>query len=99
MYYSTDTREIKPETEMFGHTVVNMFNVIQNRTNIPLPLFFVDLQPSENNEDIYQMEILNYTKVKLEPPIPNKNILQCIKCQRYGHTQAYCYHSPSCQVR
>jgi len=71
-----------------------MFNVIQNRNNIALPLFFVDLQPSENNEGIYQMEILNYTKVKLEPPRPKRNVLQCSKCQRYGRTQAYCYHSP-----
>jgi PAX-interacting protein 1 len=47
MHYSTDTSEIKSAIEKFGHTVVNVFNVKQNRTNIPLSLFFVDLKPSE----------------------------------------------------
>jgi hypothetical protein len=51
MHYSTDTREIKSEIEKLGHTVVNIFSIKQNKTNIPLPLFFVDLKPSENNKD------------------------------------------------
>jgi hypothetical protein len=96
MDYSTDIRDIKSEIEKFGHTVVNIFNIKQTRTNIPLPLFFVDLKPNENNKDIYQIEILNYTKVKFEPPRPKRNISQCIKCQRNGHTQAYCCHRPRC---
>jgi len=96
MQHSTDTSDIKPEIEKFGHTVVNIFNIKQNRIHISLPLYFVDLKPSENNKDICQIETLNYTKVKLEPPRPKRNIRQCSKCQRYGHTQAYCYHSPRC---
>jgi hypothetical protein len=55
MHYSTDTSEIKIEIEKFGHTVVNIFNIKQNQTNTPLSLFFVDLKPSENNKDIYQI--------------------------------------------
>jgi translation initiation factor 2 alpha subunit (eIF-2alpha) len=70
MHYSTDISEIKSAIAEFGHMVVNVFNVKQNRTNIPLSLFFVDLKPSENNKDVYQIESLNYTKVKFEPPRP-----------------------------
>jgi hypothetical protein len=96
MHYSTDTSEIKSAIEKFGHTVVNVFYVKQNQTNIPLSLFFVDLKPSENNKHIYQIESLNYTKIKFEPPNPKRTIPQCSKCQKYGHTQAYCYHSSWC---
>jgi len=96
MHYSTDTSEIKTAIEQFGHTVVNVFNVKQTRTNVPLSLFFVDLKPSDNNKDIYKIETLNYTKVTFEPPRPKRAIPQCSKCQRYGHTQAYCYHNPRC---
>ena len=96
MHYSRDKSEIKSEIENFGHAVLNIFNIKHNQTNIPLPLFFVDLKPSENNKDIYQIETLNYTKAKFEPPRPKRNIPKCSKCQRYGHTQAYCYHSPRC---
>jgi hypothetical protein len=34
--------------------------------------------------------------VRFEPPRPKRNLPQCGKCQRYGHTQVYCYHSPRC---
>ena len=93
MHYSTDIRDIKIELENLGHTVVNIV-ITQNRTNIPLSLFS-DLKPSGNNKDIYEIESLNYTKVKFEPPRPKRNIPQCSKCQRYGHAQAYCYRSPA----
>ena len=94
MQYSTDTSKIKSEIEKLGHKVVNIFNVKQNWTHILLPLFFVDLKPSKNNIDTYQKETLNYTKVKFKPLRPKRNIPQYSKCQRYGHTQTYCYHSP-----
>ena len=86
---------IKSAIEHNGHTVINVHNIKQ-RTNIPLLLYFVDLKPNENNKDIYQIETLSYTKMRFEPPRPKRNIPQCGKCQRYGHTQAYCYHSPRC---
>jgi len=73
---------------------VNIFNIKQSRTNIPLPLFFVDLKPSANNKDIYLIETLHYTKVKFEPTRPKRTIPQRSKCQRYGHSQVYCFHSP-----
>jgi hypothetical protein len=88
MHYSTDTSEIKSEIEKLRPAVINIFNIKHNRTNIPLPLFFFDFKPSENNKDIYLIETLNYTKVKFEPLRPKRNIPQCSKCQKYGHTQA-----------
>ena len=35
--------------------------------------------------------------VKIEPPfIKKKEIAQCKRCQRYGHTQKYCNHDHRC---
>jgi hypothetical protein len=96
LHYSTDIQVIKAEIESHGHTVVNIYNIKQNRTNTPLPLFFVDLKPSVNNKNIYLITALFYTKVQFEPPRPKRTIPQCGKCQRYSHTQAYCFHSPRC---
>jgi hypothetical protein len=53
LHYSTDTNKIKSEIEKLGHIVVNIFNLKQPRTNITLPLFFVDLKPSDNNQEIH----------------------------------------------
>jgi hypothetical protein len=82
MHYSTDVADIKSAIEHYGHRVRNVYNMKQQRTNIPLPLFFVDLKPQANNKDIYHIETLNYTKVKFEPPRPKRNIPQCSKYQR-----------------
>ena len=34
--------------------------------------------------------------VKIEPPFIKKEIIQCKRCQRYGHTQKYCNHNYRC---
>jgi len=52
MHYSTNISKIKSAIEEHGHAVMNVYNVKQNRTDIPLSLFFIDLKPSETNKDI-----------------------------------------------
>ena len=32
----------------------------------------------------------------MEPPSHKKDILQCIRCQQYGHTKNYCNRTPAC---
>jgi hypothetical protein len=73
---------------------MNIYNNKQSRTNTPQTLFFVDRKPSPNNKNIYLIKTIHYTKIKFEPPRPKRTIPQCSKCQRYGHTKAYCFHSP-----
>jgi hypothetical protein len=34
MHYSTDVEDIKSATELHGHTVTNVYNIKQQRTNI-----------------------------------------------------------------
>jgi hypothetical protein len=96
MHYSTNTEDIKSAIEQLRHTVLNIHNIQQQRTNTPLSLFLIDLKPQDNNKDVYHIETLNRTKVQFEPPRPKRAIPQCGKCQRYGHTKAYCYHNPRC---
>jgi hypothetical protein len=59
-------------------TVVNTYNK-QNRTNVPLPLCFVDLKPNVNNENIYPITTLLYAKMRFEPRRPKRNIALCSK--------------------
>lgn len=42
------------------------------------------------------MSRLKNTKVKIEPPLKKKEIVQCKRCQRYGHTQKYCNRQYKC---
>ena len=97
LHYSTDIQDIKSEIESLGHTVMNIYNIKQIRTNSPLPLFFVHFKPSVNNKDIYIIEALHYTKVKFEPPRPKRTIPQCSKCQ-HKHTASIAPDVSNAQV-
>lgn len=70
--------------------------VTHKLTKTPLPIFFVDLEPGQTNSDIFKITSLCYTKVKIEPAHPKKDIPQCHRCQAYGHTRKYCNHTPRC---
>jgi hypothetical protein len=50
--------DIKPEVEKLGHTVTNIWNIKQYRTKLPLSIFFVELKPDPNNEDILNVEYI-----------------------------------------
>lgn len=96
MHSSTSLVEIKEEIEILGHDVVNISNIKQRLTKRPLPMFYVNLKPKDNNKDIYKCDVLLHSKIKFEPPRKKREIPQCSKCQRYGHTKSYCHHSPRC---
>jgi hypothetical protein len=76
LHYSTNTEDIQAELGKLGHTVTNVWNIKQARTNIPLPMFFVELKPAQNNKDIYNVEFLYHCKVKFEPPKHRRDIPQ-----------------------
>lgn len=37
-----------------------------------------------------------HLRVKIEPPRQKREIKQCTKCQRYGHTKRFCYNIARC---
>jgi hypothetical protein len=82
--------EIAGELNTKGHKVRNIYNVKHRVSKEPLPLFFVVLEPNENNKEIYNLKFLYNTKIKVEPPRKKKDIMQCTRCQDYGHSETYC---------
>lgn len=93
---TVDIQEIKKEIESQGHIVLQITNILQRTTKKPLPLFFVDLKMQENNKDIYKMEYLFNAKIDVEAPRLKRELAQCTRCQRYGHTKNFCYHQYRC---
>jgi hypothetical protein len=47
MHYTITPEDIK--IEELRHMVTNIWNIKQYRTNLPLPMFFVDPKPAPNN--------------------------------------------------
>jgi hypothetical protein len=52
LHYSTPIAQIRAELEKQGHKVRNILNVKHRITEEPLSLFFIGLEPKENNKGI-----------------------------------------------
>jgi hypothetical protein len=87
---------IKSELELRLYEVRQVTQFIHRISKIPLPLFFVDLEPTDHSNEIFKLESLLNTKIKIEEPHKPKIISQCQNCQAYGHTKAYCGYNPRC---
>ena len=96
IHHSVDLDELEYELQNLGHEVTNISNIKHRISKNPLSLFFIDLKQKGNNKDIYNVNRLMNSIVKFESPLVKKEIVQCKRCQRYGHTQKYCNHNFRC---
>lgn len=96
MHPTSDQRQIIEALAAKNHNVSRISNIQQQSTKIPLPLFLVELEPNDNNKDIYKIREINNSIITFEPPYKKRDIPQCRRCQQHGHTSKYCYKSPKC---
>lgn len=96
LHLSTKTETIKEELLFRNFNVRQVTNVLHKNSKVPLPLFFIDLEPVEKFKEIFLLQNLLHTKVKVEEPYKPKVISQCTNCQDYGHIQNYCGYPPRC---
>lgn len=96
LHPSTSTTEVGAAIEDIGYSVRQVSNVIHKSTKCPLPIFFIDLEPAQINNEIFKLTSLLHTKIKVEEPHKRREIIQCSKCQEYGHSKGYCAHPPRC---
>ncbi|KAL4126020.1 hypothetical protein QTP88_010252 [Uroleucon formosanum] len=96
LHPSTDISYIKSELSALGFQARNINNARHRQSKLPLPIFFIDLEPDSANSAIFKLSSLCFTIIKVEAPYPKKDIPQCLRCQSYGHTRTYCSHQPRC---
>ena len=48
--------EVKGAIEKHGHQLRNVVNIRYWESKVPLLLFFIDLEPKQNNKDIYKLD-------------------------------------------
>lgn len=96
LHSTTPISAIKSGLEEIGHNVRNVTCVLHPTEKYPLPLFFIDLEPAQNNPEIFQVKRLVYSTVRIEEPRQRPIIVQCTKCQNLGHTKTYCNHQARC---
>lgn len=76
LHQTTKLDTIKEELELRLFEVRRVTNVLHKITKAPLPLFFVDLEPSGKLNKIYQLSSLFHTKLK--SPISQKLLINVI---------------------
>ncbi|KAL4084508.1 hypothetical protein QTP88_027923 [Uroleucon formosanum] len=96
LHSSTPLTLIKEELEVRCFEVRQVTNVLHKVNKNPLPLFFIDLEPTLQSNEIFQLSSLLHCKIKVEEPYKPKQISQCFNCQQYGHTRGYCGYHPRC---
>lgn len=96
VHHSATKEDITHDLADLGYVVENVANIKHAKTKVPLPMFFVDLKPNENNKSIYQVTKMGNKIVKFEPPNKKREVPQCKKCQRFGHTQNNCGRAFRC---
>jgi hypothetical protein len=96
LHPTTSTELIKSKLEQRLFDVRQVSKVLHKINKHPLPLFFVDLEPSDQSNDIFKLSSLLHTRVKVEEPYKPKMISQYTNCQEYGHTKSYCGYPARC---
>ena len=90
LHYSIPTEDIRADLQKQGHNVSHIFNIHHRVTKFPPSLFYVNLEPKENSKDVYNLQYINNMKITVEPPNKRSTIIQCTRCQVYGHSKTYC---------
>lgn len=96
LHPSTDKEDIKIAIEELHHKVINVWNIQNSRTKQALSMWNIELEPRENNKDIYSIKYLLHCRISVEAPRPRRVIPQCTNCQDYNHTQKFCNRKPRC---
>lgn len=91
LHHTTPKSEIKEEIEKTGNTVVGeIINSRYGPDKKPTSTFFVNLLPGQNNKAAKEIKYIYHQSVTIEDPKKRKAMVQCQRCQQYGHTKNYC---------
>lgn len=97
LHHTTPIDEIKTEFEKTGNIVVGeIINARFGPDKKPTSTFFVNLQPSPQNKAAKQIRHIFHQVVTIEDPKKRTTIVQCQRCQQYGHTKNYCMRPGRC---
>ncbi|VVC30671.1 Pre-C2HC domain,Carbohydrate kinase, FGGY, N-terminal,Carbohydrate kinase, FGGY, C-terminal [Cinara cedri] len=88
LHPTTNTAEIRTALEEIDFQVRQITNVLHMTTKLNLPIFFVDLEPSELNKDIFHLNHILHTKEKIEESYKKRDLVQCVNC----HTVSTAIH-------
>lgn len=97
LHFSTPKDAIIAAIELSGNTVKGeIVTARKPGTKEPLNTFFVNIVQHENNKLVKEIKYIYNQKVIIEDPKRQNTIVQCKRCQQYGHTKNNCMRPYRC---
>lgn len=97
LHHSTPHDAIIEAIENTGNKVRGeIVNARRGPEKIPTSTFFVNIEPCSNNKEVKNIQYIYHQRVKIEDPRKSKFIVQCHRCQQYGHTKNNCMRPYRC---
>lgn len=97
LHFSTPKDAIIDAIEKTGNKVQGeIVTARKPGTKEPLNTFFVNVASHENNKRVKDIKFIYHQKVKIEDPKRKTTIVQCTRCQQYGHSKNYCMRPYRC---
>lgn len=97
LHHTTPIDAIKQEIEKTGNTVSGeIVNARYGPQKKPTSTFFVNLLPHANNKFAKNIRYIHHQSVTIEDPKKKKTVVQCQRCQQYGHSKNYCMRPYRC---
>ncbi|XP_025196569.1 uncharacterized protein LOC112595539 [Melanaphis sacchari] len=98
--YGTSYQSLKNTQKSFKVILRNVlrkvFNMKPKKTNVSLPLYTIDLKPSDINEEIFSIDTFPNIDVEFEEPYKKGDVEQCKNCQDFGHLWPDCVFPSRC---
>lgn len=92
---SLSDSEIKTELTDQNYPVLRVSRLL-NKNKMPLPLCAIDLENNDDGKSIFKLDTLCFAVVSVEPKRKSRQLPQCTRCQRFGHTKNFCKLDPRC---
>lgn len=97
LHHTTPKTIIKEALEETGNTLIGeIINVKYGPEKKPTSTFFANLQPSLKNKTVKSIKFIHHQSVTIEDPVKRTTIVQCQRCQQYGHSKNYCMRPFRC---
>lgn len=97
LHHSTPHTAIVESVENTGNKVAGeIINVRHGPDKKPTSTFFVNIEPGPNNTAVKNIKHIYHQTVIIEDPRKRKTIVQCQRCQQYGHSKNFCMRPYRC---
>lgn len=97
LHHTTPLSSIKEAIEETGNTIDGeIINARYGPDKKPTSTFFVNVSPGPNNKAVKDIKVIYHQIVNIEDPRKRNTVVQCQRCQQYGHTKNYCMKPYRC---